>query len=418
VKAGVLQAIFGSTQPVSDGGGWLIRAIGGGKTKAGVSVSEHTALNHSAVWACTTLLADVISMLPADVLRREGENRVQQDGHPVARLLNDSANEEMPASVVRNTRLMHALLWGNGYSEAEFNGRGVPVSLWPLMPDRTEPYVGFGEDRLRRLRYRSTIEGASVNLPPRRVLHIKGYSFDGICGVSPISVARQAIGLGVAMEEFGSKFFANDAKSGGFVMHPGKLSAKAQQNITESFGPADEGGQGGLDNAHKVKVLEEGAKFISTMIPPEDAQFLGSRNFQVAEIARIYRIPLILLQVIEGSTVWGTGIEQLLIGFVRNTLRPWIRREEEELGRKLLSEAERRAGFYIRFNLNALLQGDSAARAAFYTAMYNIRALTPNEIRSREDMNPYDEGDQFGGTPNSGEATGVGQSSQEDNNAD
>lgn len=403
---GILQAVFGATQPVSDSDGWLIRAIGGGKTKAGVRVSESTSLNHSAVWACTTLIADVISMLPVDVLQRVGENRVSHPDHPVARLLGGSANEEMGSSVVVNTQQLHTLLWGNGYTEIERNRRGEPVALWPLLPDRTAPETSFGRDNLRRLRYRAVIEGQSHLLTPDRVLHIKGYSFDGLRGMSPISVHRQAIGLGLAMEEFGAKFFANDAKSGGFVMHPGKLGAKAVKNITDSFGPKEEGGQGGLDNAHKVKVLEEGAKFISTTIPPDDAQFLGTRGFQIAEIARIYRIPLILLQVLEGSTVWGTGIEQLLIGFARYTLAPWLTRWQEELGRKLLTDAERRAGFYIKFNMNALLQGDSAARAAFYTALYNIRSMNPNEIRALEDMNPYPDGEQFGGTPNSGEPAG------------
>lgn len=413
---GVLQAVFGATQRVSDHDGWLVRAIGGGKTKAGVSVSEYTALNHSAVWACTTLIADVVAMLPVDVMRRVGENREQQSGHPVAALLGSSANEEMGTSIVVGTQQLHTLLWGNGYSEVERNGRGEPVALWPLMPDRTNPDLGFGSDNLRRLRYRSVIEGEPHMLPPERVVHIKGYTFDGLCGMSPISIARQGVGLGLALEEFGAKFFANDAKSGGFVMHPGKLSPKATRNITDSF-TAGEGGQGGLENAHKVKVLEEGAKFISTMIPPEDAQFLGTRSFQIAEIARIYRIPLILLQVLEGSTVWGTGIEQLLIGFARYTLGPWLKRWQEELGRKLLTEAERRAGFYIKFNINALLQGDSAARAAFYAALYNVRAISPNEIRAKEDMNPYPDGDTFGGTPNSGDPTGQGGGQPEDDDA-
>lgn len=377
-------AMFGDVQKTGATDGWLFRAIGGGKTDSGVPVSEWTALNLPVVWACVTLISDTVAQLPVDLFRREGERRIPQPDHPAFRILNGSANRDMGSAVQRNAQQMHALLWGNGYAEIQRNRRQELIGLWPLRPECTWPDTGMIGLR-RELFYRTLIEGRSYEIEQDRMLHLKGQTYDGICGLSPITVARQAVGLGLAMEKFGSKFFANDAKSGGFLSHPAKLGDQAVKNIQDSFSA-----QGGPDNAFKVKVLEEGMKYMPTTIPPEDAQFLESRSFQASEIARIYRVPLIMLQMIEGSTVWGTGIEQILIAFARFTLRPWLVRWEEELNRKLLTEAERNQGFYFRFNMNALLAGDSAARSAFYNTLITIGVMTRNEARALEDMNPID----------------------------
>jgi HK97 family phage portal protein len=382
--ASEVQASFGGLQDIAADDGWLIRAIAGGKSKAGVPVSEWDALKNTAVWACVTLIADVVATLPIDVLRREGEKRQPQPGHPVAELLNGSANDDMGASTMTRTLQMHTLLWGNGYAEVERTRRGDVHAVWPLLPDRTRPQVTFPAGG-RRLSYQTSINGQGVTLPPSDVIHLMGYSFDGICGMSPIHVARNAIGLGLAMEEFGSKFFANDAKSGGILMHPGKLSDKGKQNVADSF--HDQGRRDGESNAYRVKVLEEGMKYIPTTVTPEEGQFIGGREFQLAEAARIYRVSLVLLNSLQGSTVWGTGIEQLMIGFVTWTLDPWIKRWQEELSRKLLTPEERKAGFYIKFNLNALLRGDMAARAAFYKAGITDGWMVRNQARALEDMN-------------------------------
>jgi HK97 family phage portal protein len=374
-----IQASFGEVQGIGDGDGWLVRLLSGGNSKAGLPVSEWGALSSTSIWACVTLIADCIAMLPIDVYQRKGEKRTLQPEHPVAQLLSGSANDDMGASSMIRTQQMHTLLWGNGYSEIERTRGGEVVGLWPLLPDRTRPEVTFPAGA-RRLTYATQIDGRSFTLPPSQVLHLMGYSFDGICGMSPIYMARNAIGLGMAMEQFGSKFFANDAKSGGVLMYPGKLSEKAKQNVQDSFHR-----DSGAENAHKVKVLEEGMKYIPTTVSPEDSQFLGSREFQLAEAARIFRVSLVLLSSLEGSTVWGTGIEQLMIGFVTWTLGPWIKRWQEELERKLLTPEERKAGFYIKFNLNALLRGDMAARAAFYKAGITDGWMTRNEVRGLED---------------------------------
>jgi HK97 family phage portal protein len=274
----------------------------------------------------------------------------------------------------------HQVLWGNGYQEIEVNGKGEAMGLYPLLPDRTAPRR---TDDRQDVVYQTSIDGTSIDLTKERVLHVPAMSFDGYIGTSPIAVARQALGLAIAAEEFGAKFFANDAKSGGFLMHPAKLSDQAHKNLKE-----DHQRQGGLDNAHRVKVLEEGMKFVQTTIPPEDAQFLGTREFQIAEIARIFRVPLVLLQSMEKATSWGTGIEQMMLAFLTWTLNPWIIRTEQEMNRKLFTQRERDAGLFVKLNVNALMRGDMAGRSAFYKSGIDGGWMTRNEAREKEDMNP------------------------------
>lgn len=401
------QPTYGPVDSVAQPGSWLLRAIQGGRTKSSVPVNEFTALSLPAVYACINRIANPIASFPISIFRTNdagGAVQLGPDDHPLARRLGLRPNEFMSSRTLRKTIQAHALLWGNGYAEIERNAQGQAINLWPLLPDRTGARWENG-----RFSYRSNIAGSSVDLDQGDVIHVMDLSHDGYVGISPIAKAREAIGLGLAMEEFGSKFFANDAKSGGFLMHPGKLSAGAQANlgaarrpagggdprVTETVGNAvrtDPGAglerQGGLDNAHRIKVLEEGMKFVSTTIPPEDAQFLASREFQIADVARIYDVPLVLLQSHEKTTSWGSGIEQLMIGFVRSTLEPWVRAWEQELNWKLFTEAERALGYYVKFNMNALLRGDMAARAAFYQALFSMAGLSPNQILSLEDMDP------------------------------
>lgn len=393
-KAGFgADARFGPTNSVNEPDGWFVRMLGGGKTKSGTSVSEFTALQIPTVYACVNRISNPIGGFPLKIMQSKaggGASVVTQ--HPMSERLGQRPNDFMSSRTLRKTAQSHALLWGNGYIEIERNQAGQAVGLWPLLPDRTRPHRI--DDRLI---VRTNIGGRTFDIDDNDVLHIMDLSHDGYTGISPVAMARQAMGLALALEEFGAKFFANDAKSGGFLMHPGKLGPQAQANLRGPNGeqraapenPASRvERQGGLDNAHRVKVLEEGMKFISTTIPPEDAQFLKTRLTQVAEIARIYDVPLILLQSHDGVPSWGTGIEQLMIGFVRQTIDPWCKAWEQELNWKLFTEAEREQGLYVKFNMNALLRGDSAARAALYKALFEMAALSPNQICGLEDMDP------------------------------
>lgn len=387
-----LFAHYGPSDPVSAERGWFVRLLGG-KTNAGVDVTEYTAMRLPVVFACVNRIANPLSSFPVKIYQTSaagGAEVVTQ--HPMSERLGLRPNDLMSSRTLRKSIQGHGLLWGNGYVEIERNRRGEAVGLWPMLPNVTKP-----ERKDDRLRYRTTIDGQQYLIDQENVLHIMDISHDGYVGVSQIAMAREALGMAAAMEKFGGSFFRNEAKSGGFLLHPGKLSAGAHKNLRGGNGeegpsrsnPASRlAEQGGIDNAHRVKVLEEGMKFVSTTIPPEDAQFLGSREFQIAEIARIYDVPLILLQSHEKSTSWGTGIEQLMIGFVRQTVKPWVDAWEQELNWKLFTEAERARGLYVKFNMNAILRGDMQARAAFYREMFAVGAINPNQIAALEDIEP------------------------------
>jgi HK97 family phage portal protein len=398
----LMAAAAGASQSVGDPNHWLLRIIGGGKTDAGMDVSEHSALYLPVVYACVNRIANPLAQFPVGIFEKQaGGGSVAVTQHPLSGRLGLRPNDFMSSRTLRKTVQGHALLWGNGYCEIERNGRGEAVGLYPLLPWNTTPKRENG-----RLRYHTVIDGHNFPIDHDNVLHVMDLSQDGYVGRSQIALARQAVGMALAMEKFGGKFFANDAKSGGFLMHPGKLSGQAMQNLggKKEDAPPDSPGarlekQGGLDNAHRVKVLEEGMRFIQTTIPPEDAQFIGSREFQIAEFARMYDVPLVLLQSQQGTTAWGTGIEQLMIGFVRQTISPWIGAWEQEYNWKLFTSPERERGLYVKHNMNAIMRGDMAGRAAYYSQALGSGGgrgwMTQNEVRELEEQDRMDGGDEL-----------------------
>lgn len=388
--AGAMEARHGSSEGMSQDG-WFVRMLGGATTKAGTSISEHSALYLPVVYACVNRIANPIANFPLSIVQPDGKGgfaRVTE--HPMSDRIGLRPNDLMSSRTLRKTTQAHALLWGNGYQEIERNQKGEAVGLWPLLPDRTRPYRQDG-----RLVFRTNISGRSFEIDQANVAHIMDLSHDGFVGLSQVQLAREAMGMAKALEEFGGKFFANDMKSGGFLMHPGRLGVRAQGNISSADGrkqaapespaaPIER--QGGLDNAHRIKVLEEGMKFVQTTIPPEDGQFLATRDMQIAEIARMYDVPLVMLQSHEKSTSWGSGIEQLMLGFIMQTVAPWVQATEQEYGWKLFTEDERARGLKVKFNMNAVLRGDMDARSVFYKTMFEL-GMTMNQILALEDMN-------------------------------
>jgi HK97 family phage portal protein len=353
-----------------------------GKTNSGATVNKNTATSIPAVWSAISIIADMMAMFPCDVLQKTDKGRKEISDHRISGLFNNPPNEYMTAFTARQIAQHHALLFGNAYFEIERNNSGEAVALWPLLPEQTD----VRKDRqTQSLFIRTSIDGQTFDIPAADVLHIKGLGYDGYVGYSVLLMLRQTFGLALAQDEFAAKFFGNDAKSGGFLQHPGKLSEVATKNIEDDMNK-----KGGLDKAHRVKVLEEGMKFVQTTIAPEEAQFLQSRDFSVADIARVFRIPLFLLQSNEKSTSWGTGLAQQMQAFVTVTLQPWATQWEQEIKRKLLTEDEIEKGIYIKFNMRALLRGDDAGRAKLYQRGILDGWLTRNEVRELEDMNPID----------------------------
>ncbi len=384
-------SLFGVTYGGSQSGSsddWITAGMtgAGGPTFAGAAVNEQIALRVTAVYRAIALISEAVAMLPIDVLQRVGDRREDRGDHPIAQILRNP-NELMTAADLQGTIQMHALQYGNGFMDIQRNGRGDPIALWPLLPDRTRLIGRKGMVDEREIVCETTIEGRMHRIDPADIIHIHGLAFDGLRGYSPLFLARQAVGLALGLEEFGSKFFGNDAKSGGFLQHPGKLGDGARKNLQDSMGA-----QGGLTNAHRVKILEEGMEFKATTVSPEDSQFLATRGFQVEEIARLYGVPLHMIQSQAKTTSWGSGVAQMSLGFLIYTLSPWLVRSEQELGRKLFTEAELGAGFFLRYNVNALLRADAKTRAEFYTKGLNKATgwMARNEVRALEDLNPDD----------------------------
>lgn len=361
-----------------------------GNSSSGKSVTERSAMQMTAVYSCVRILAEAIAGLPLQLYRyTDGGGKEKAIDHPLYLLLHDEPNPEMTSFIFRETLMTHLLLWGNAYAQIIRNGRGEVLSLYPLMPNR----MTVDRDEHGRLYYAyqmQTDDGAdlkqgTVILTPEDVLHIPGLGFDGLVGYSPIAMAKNAIGLAIATEEYGSKFFANGATPGAVLEHPGLI--KDPEKVRESWNKAFRGS----GNANKVAVLEEGMKYTPISIAPEQAQFLETRKFQIDEIARIFRVPPHMIGDLEKSSF--NNIEQQSLEFVKYTLDPWVCRWEQAMNRSLLNASEK-SGYFIKFNVDGLLRGDYQSRMNGYAVGRQNGWLSANDIRELENMDqiPDEEG--------------------------
>lgn len=366
----------------------LLALISGDYTPSGRVISTEGALSQVTVFACVRLIAESVGMLPLILYRRlEPRGKERATKHPLYTVLHDLPNPELSAIELYENMVGHLALWGNAYCEIEYDAAGRRRALWPLRPDRIE--VGLNERNQRT--YRVLLpSGRQVDLERWRVWHVRGWGTDAWVGKSPIALAREAIGLAAATEEYGSRFFGNGSRPGGILKHPGKLSQSGANRLRESW----ESAHGGLSQSNRVAVLEEGVEWQQIGVPPEEAQFLETRKFQDTKICSMFRVPPHMISIVEGSTSWGTGIEQQSIGYVGYTLMPYLVRITQSIARDLLTPAER--GTYFAEHLTAaLVKGDINAR---YTA-YNIGRmggwLSVNDVREAENMNPVEGGDTY-----------------------
>ena len=344
----------------------------------------------TAVYACVRILSEAIAGLPLHMYRyKEDGGKEKALDHPLYLLLHDEPNPEMSSFVFRETLMTHLLLWGNAYAQIIRNGKGEVIALYPLMPNR----MVVDRDTKGRLYYQyttstedaPTMKGVTVNLPPSDVLHIPGLGFDGLVGYSPIAMAKNAIGMAIACEEYGAKFFANGAAPGGVLEHPGTI--KDPQRVRESW----QSTFGGSGNSNKIAVLEEGMKYTPIGISPEQAQFLETRKFQVNEIARIFRVPPHMVGDLEKSSF--SNIEQQSLEFVKYTLDPWVIRWEQTIHRSLLLPDEK-SQYFVKFNLEGLLRGDYQSRMNGYAIGRQNGWMSANDIRELENLDriPAEEG--------------------------
>lgn len=364
---------------------WLERIIGGAPTASGVRVDEQTALRMIAVWACVRVISETVAALPMPVYRRLSRGRERVYDHRAYRLLNQQPNPEVTPMVFREAVTAHALTWGNGFIYVlRERYTGDPDSLWLLLPDRTHP-VRVGPER--RLMYRTRLpDGTQVDIPPRDIIHIAGLGFDGLVGYSPIRMAMEAIGAGLAAEEFANRFYSQGTHIGGIVEIPGALSETAQKRLSESIKETHQG----LGRSHLFMILEEGVKYHKIGIPPNEAQFLETRKFQAEEIARLYRVPLHKIGLMDRSTF--SNIEQQAIEFVTDTILPWCRRWEQAVNVRLFDEREQRE-YYAEHLIDGIMRGDMKTRYDSYAIGRQWGWLSANDVREKENMNPIEGGD-------------------------
>lgn len=363
---------------------WL-RVFFGGDTTAGVQVTEKSSLSLTAVYCANRVISENVAQLPLKVYRKQDRETLEQRDHPLFQKLQNAPNPHMTSIMMRQTVQTLVNLWGNGYAEIKRDSRTFrPTSLVPIEAWRVTPKVTG-----RRLVYEVNEDGKEKrDIDDANMIHIPGLSFNGLEGKSPIAVAREGVANAKAAQEYGNRFYANGASPKGVLATDENLTQDQMDRIQGSWDDRHQG----VGNAHKTAVLPFGLKYNKIEIPPNEAQFLETRQFSIKEIARLFNVPPHMLMDLENAN-YSNIVEQDL-SFVKYTIGPWLRKWEQELNRKLLTEAEKEQGFFIEHELKGLLRGDIDTRTKHYKAMLQSGVYTPNEIRQLENFNPIDGGDE------------------------
>ena len=380
-NSGLFARIFRSSPEnpstsLSNPAAWLTGLFGTSKT--GVQVSEDNALTFSAVYAAVRIISETIASIPLNVYQADGETRVKAVGHPVQDLLAKAPNSVSSTFTFREAMASNLVLHGNAYAKIEMNAAGRPTALIPLNPMKVEVKVVDGE--------KVHVFDKKHTYLDYEILHFVGLSFNGLTGTSPLAMAREAVAIGLAAQEYGARFYSNGANAGGVITAPGRLNTEVVKRLRESWNRA----QSGNSNSHSTAILEEGMKYEKIGLDPEAAQFLQSRKFQVNEIARIFRIPPSYLADLENSST-RANVEQQAIQFVRDCITPYVRRMEVELNRKLFREDE--PNLYAYFTMEGLMRGDLQGRYDAYATARQWGWLSVNDIRDLENLNPVEGGD-------------------------
>jgi HK97 family phage portal protein len=355
----------------------------GSQSLSGENVTEETALTYSAVWNAVSLISGTIATLPLHLMQRKDKTKRIADERRLYQVMHDQWNPYMTAVAGREAMMAHILIWGNGYAEKIRNGYGEVVELWPITPNRVNPKME-GSELVYEIRMDRE---APITLPRDKVLHIPGLGFDGFTGYSVISMARKSIGLSMALETFGALFFGNGTNPGMIVSHPGHL--KDPSILRDALTAA----HSGLGKTHRLMLLEEGMKVEKYGIPPDDCQFLESRGFQIPEVARWFNLPPHKLKDLTRSSF--SNIESEQISFVTDSILPWLVRLEANYNTQLLTTGDRglygQGRLYFRHNVDGLLRGNAKDRAEYFRIMWNIGAMSENDIREKEEMDPIEQ---------------------------
>ena len=355
-----------------------------GKSDSGEVVNERSSMQIATVYACVRLLAESVAGLPLHLYQYTDEaeqNKKKAKEHPLYKILYRQPNDEMSSFTFRETMMTHLLLWGNAYAQIIRDGRNNVLGLYPLQPDQME----VDRDKQGRIiyiyhAYTDDVPGLNNKdyiFRADEIFHVPGLGFNGLIGFSPIAMMKNALGSAIAVEKYGSAFFKNGAQPAGVLEHPGTL--KNPERIRENWSDV----YGGPQNAHKVAVLEEGMQYKAISLPPEDSQFLSTRQFGVNEICRIFRVPPHMVQDLTHATF--SNIEHQSIDYVVYTLTPWLNRFEQAITKDLLLPSEQDT-LFPRFNVDGLLRGDYASRSSGYASGISNGYLSPNDVRRLENM--------------------------------
>lgn len=356
---------------------------------SGVEVTPESALTISAVWACVRVLSENVAGLPLVLYQRRPDGSKRRARHRrLYRLLKDAPNPQMSSFDMRVAAMTHLLLRGNAYIHVVLDRAGEVERLNLLHPDRvTVEQTASGALRyVVEQRTPATPAARSISLAEDEVIHIRGLTTNGYTGLSVVSHARETLGLALATEAYGARFFKQDARPGGVLQHPGTLSDAAAARLAASWRNM----HAGAANAHQVAILEEGVSWQTISLSNEDAQFLLTREFQNAEVTRWFNVPLHMIQETSRTTSWGQGIEHLSLGFVTFSILSWLRRWEQAISRTLLGSDgdDEDDEYYVEHLVESLLRGDTASRYAAYQIARQNGWMSANEIRRRENEDP------------------------------
>lgn len=368
---------------------WHSLASVGGTATSGIYVNDAVAMSCTAVFACNRVLAESLASLRLEVKRRLPKGGMEDaSDHPLMPVLRDRWNVAMSSFVARETMQGHLGLRGNAFAYIERRGKQI-VGLWPLRPDQMMAQITEARDGsvIVSYLYRTATNGA-VEFQPRDILHIPALGGDGIMGLAPVTLFRQSIGLALATEEAGSRFFGNSARPSGVYEHPQKLSPDAYKRLKESLDAQN----AGVANTGRTVLLEEGMKWTQVGLSNEDSQYLETRSFQVQDIARIYRVPPHMIGAATADSQTYANVEQRSMEFLQYTVMPWVERWTQELEHKLLTPKERES-YAIRFDLDDIVKADLKTRFEAYKIGLDARFLTRNEVREEEEMPPLPGGE-------------------------
>lgn len=370
---------------------WLLQAVGGGPSASGVNVGPDSSLAQATVYSCVRVLTETVAMLPIHLYQAKSEDdRKKAVGHPLYKILHIRPNRWQTPFSFKEMMMGHALLRGNAYAQIVRDGAGDVQEIIPLHPDRVKVMIDSDDMPVYQVTFRS---GRTVMMRADEVVHFHGLSSNGYVGVTPITLHRDTIGLALATQEFGSRLFSNGARPSGVIKFP-KDSKPLSKEGFDRLKTSWEQAHGGLSNANKTAILEYGAEWQSLGMTSEDAQFLDTRKMQRTEICAIFRVPPHMVMELEFATF--SNIEHQYIQFLIGGLGPWITRFEQALMRACLSTSEQDEGYYVNFNPDAILRGDTKSRYEAYSVATGGQPwMTQNEIRKKENMNPIDGGDEL-----------------------